>query len=71
MTIHAESISAVHGVETTDAEDIPRAFAFAAKQLAKGEDVEVKVWFSGDRNVPTTLTRQNYFEVMNTWVVIG
>lgn len=46
---------------------VESVFNWAADQLLRGAP-EVKVWVSGPRNVPVTLTRDNYGFYRDTWV---
>lgn len=68
MTVHAEAVSVRfdEGVRIVD-DTMHGVFDWAAVQLLSGAPA-VKVWVSGDRNVPLNVTQFNYAEMRRQWV---
>jgi len=70
--MHAESNRLLESVfesepfPKTDTMTIRDAFDWAARELATGA-TEVKIWLSGDGNVPTVVTRANFWDTLKMW----
>jgi hypothetical protein len=60
--IHVE-----YGEQKAAARDENHAISIAAHALHSGKIKEVRVWFSGARNVPTVVTSANIADVRKRW----